>query len=185
MDKLTPTNGKPLGSKRLIAALDVGSSKVCCMVAEITAGGGIHVLGMGYRVSRGVSGGCIIDMEETEAAIRAAVDQAERVADDRIDSIYVSLGMGELKSEFVEEAVDIGGQAVRSGDIERVLLQAAQSVEPSERRILHAFPACFSIDDSNGVPEPVGMFGERLGVALHIISARPGPITNLERKSVV
>ena len=164
----------------MVAALDVGSSKVCCMIAEVTPGGGIHVLGMGYRVSKGVAGGAIKDMEETESAIRAAVDQAERVADDRIESVYVSLAAGEPKSEVVEEEIEIGGQAVRAGDLERVLIQAAQRVEPADCRILHAFPAYYSIDNSTGVREPAGMFGERLAVALHVITARPGPIVNLE-----
>lgn len=164
----------------LIAALDVGSSKVCCLLAETFENGRIHVLGMGHRVSRGVAAGTIIDMEETEAAIRAAVDQAERVADERIDSVYLSLTNGRPTSEVIEEDVAIEGDAVSPDDLERVLMQAAGRVEPSDRRIIHAFPACYSIDGSAGIKEPLGMFGERLNVALHVITARPGPVLNLE-----
>lgn len=179
-EKSQQTNGGTLLSDRLVAALDIGSSKVCCMIAELVSGGGIHVLGMGYRVSRGVAGGAVVDLDETEAAIRAAVDQAERVADDRVDSVIMGLATGNPRSTVAEAEIELDGGAIGQDETERVLVAAAQRVDPEGHRILHAFPVCFSVDGSTGVKDPLGMHGERLSVALHVIAVRPGPVANFE-----
>lgn len=172
-----PAAGKP---DRIVAALDVGSSKVCAIVARIHEDGRIHVLGLGHRVSRGMRKGAITDLAATEAAIRAAVDQAERVAGETVEDIVVSLSAGEPTSDIMELDVSIAGHAVDEADIREVLQRACGKIATDERHVLHAFPACYAVDEAVGVRDPIGMYGERLSVAIHIITAREGPIRNLE-----
>ena len=171
---------RALGSDRLVAALDVGTTKVCCIVAEVDKDDGINVLGMGYRVSGGVRAGAVVDMDQTESAIRAAVDQAERVADQTIDEVIVNLSAGSPLSRIVEMDVAIDGYQVSQADVDGLVKAAAGQIAAEDREIVHAFPACYSIDGAIGVSEPAGMFGDRLSVALHVLTAAQGPVRNLE-----
>jgi len=164
----------------LIATLDVGSGKVACFIGQIDDVGTIKVLGMGVRMCRGVKAGVVVDMGETERAIRAAVEQAERVAGETVDSVTVGLSAGEPESYVFEVEVAIDGHRVDQGDIASVLEKARTGIPESERRVVHAFPACYALDGVYGVRAPVGMYGERLAVTMHVISALPGPIRNLE-----
>ncbi|MGY8986211.1 MAG: cell division protein FtsA [Sphingomonadales bacterium] len=166
--------------ERIIAALDVGTTKICCFIAKIGADNSINILGTGYRISEGVKGGSVVDMEATEASIRAAVDQAERIANKTVDEVIVSLTGGKPLSHIVDMEIEIKGHEVNQSDIDRVLKQASAQIDPGERQIIHAFPACFSIDGSPPVRDPISMFGERLAVAMHVIDAFPGPMRNLE-----
>lgn len=171
---------RALGSDRLVAALDIGTTKVCCIVAEVDKDDQTNVLGMGYRVSGGVRAGAVVDMDQTEAAIRAAVDQAERVADQTIDEVIVNLSAGSPRSRIVEMDATIDGYQVSQTDVDRLVKAAADQITAEDHAIIHAFPACYSIDGAMGVSEPVGMFGNRLSVALHVLTAAQGPLRNLE-----
>ncbi|WP_188873623.1 cell division protein FtsA [Iodidimonas muriae] len=164
----------------LIAALDVGSSKVGCFIAHRGASGELDVLGLGHRVCRGVKAGAVVDIAEAERAIRAAVQQAETLAGETVESVLVSLSAGQLESQVIEVDVSIDGHRVEEADITRVLHEARASIDPGDRVVIHAFPACFAIDGSYGVKEPVGMFGDRLAVSMHVITAAAGPVRNLE-----
>jgi len=163
----------------LIATLDVGSSKVACFIGQVDDVGTIKVLGMGVRLCRGVKAGVVVDMQETERAIRAAVEQAERVAGDTVDSVTASFSAGGLESYVFEAELAIDGHRVDRGDIARVLEEARASIRQSERVVIHAFPACYGLDGVYGVRAPVGLYGERLAVTIHCITAAPGPLRNL------
>ena len=166
--------------ERVIAALDVGTSKVCCFIARVGVDGSITILGTGYKISEGAKSGAVVDMEATEASIRAAVDQAERVANETVEAVIVSLTGGDPRSHIVDMEIVIKGHEVTQNDIDRVLTEASAQIDPGERQIIHAFPACFSIDGSPPVRDPISMFGDRLSVAMHVIDASPGPMRNLE-----
>ena len=168
------------GRDRLLAALDVGSTKVSCFVARVGDDNIVRVSGIGHRVNSGVRDGTVVDIQATETAIRAAVDQAERMAGETVEDVVVSVTSGEPRSHIVEMDVSIDGHQVEPADVELVLSQARARIDPGERVVLHAFPACFAIDGSFGVREPVGMYGDRLSVAMHVVTASPGPIRNLE-----
>ena len=164
----------------LIAALDIGSSKVACLIANIDGAEGISVRGVGNRACSGVSAGAIIDMDDTEKAIRASVDQAEKMANTTINDVILSFSSGSPKSHIIEEEITLEGTAVCEADVDRVLEKARAELDPGDRVILHAFPATFAVDGSFGVKSPVGMYGNRLAVALHVITVDAGPLKNLE-----
>lgn len=167
--------------ERVIAALDVGSSKVACLIAHIDATSKISVLGVGNRAcDGGICGGAVVDMEATEKAIRAAVDQAEKMAGQTVSDVVLAVSGGEPKSQVIEVSVEIAGHAVSETDLQNALEQAKGEIDADAGEIIHAFPAAFAVDGNFGVKAPVGMYGKRLTVALLVVTASPGPLQNLQ-----
>ena len=167
-------------ARELIGALDVGTSKVCAMIAEPGEDGRLKILGTGQRESRGVRRGFIVDMEKSEIAIREAVEQAERIAGTQVDQVYAGFSAGGFTSNIASVQVAIGGRQISRADIDALLEAGKQSIDPDGRMILHATPALYTIDDVNGVKNPRGLHAERLAVDIHVISAEPAPIRNLD-----
>ncbi len=164
---------------KIIAALDVGTSKVCCFIARLTDSG-VRIIGIGHQVSTGIKAGAVVDMEETEVSIRAAVDSAERMAGVPIDQVYVNLTTGDLRSEAVSVDVSVAGHEIGQVDIQHVLDCGRAAFDAAGREIIHAVPVAYTVDGADGVKEPRGLIGERLGVDMHLVTAAPGPIRNLE-----
>lgn len=170
-------NGKTRSG--LIAALDVGTTKVCCFIARAQEDGELRVLGIGHQVSRGMRGGAVIDMDEAETAIRAAVDAAEQMANERIREVVVNLSGGAPQSTNLKVEVSINGHAVGDADIRRMLDHCRNHGQAADRDLIHSIPVGYTIDGNEGINDPRGMYGERLGVTLHQISAASGPVRNL------
>lgn len=170
----------PAPSRKLVAALDVGSSKVSAMIAEPGEDGRLKILGTGQRESRGVRRGFIADMEKSETAIREAVEQAERIAGTNIDQVHVAYSAGGVVSDVASVEVAIGGGQIADNDINALLRAAQESIDPAGRTVLHAMPALYTIDGMNGVRKPHGLHAEKLAVDIHVIAADPSPVKNLD-----
>lgn len=164
----------------LMAVLDVGTSKICCLIAQHGVDGKPKILGIGHQISRGLRGGCVVDMEAAEATIRATVEAAEQMAGENIREVVVNVSCGYPTSSLIAYEVSIAGHEIGDSDLRRVL-NPAQAVRDmgSEREVLHAIPVGYRIDGSRGVRDPRGMYGERLGVNMHLISADAGALRNL------
>ena len=169
----------PKGQDQLVVALDVGSTKVCCFIARVDGDNKINILGMGNRVSKGMQNGTIVDMEQVEASIKSVVESAESMAGETVTDVLVNLSAGQPRSKVIEANVPINGNGVEQMDIDKLLGQASDGILVDERHLLHAFPACFAVDNSIGVIDPRGMYGEKLTVALHVIDTAVGPVRNL------
>ena len=128
------------GPEGLITALDIGSSKVSAMIAQKGDGGELIVLGTGQRESRGVKRGYIADMAATEAAVREAVEQAERIAGINIENVWVGFSAGGLVSDVAEVEFELGGHRVEQQDIDALLAAGRNSIDPQGRMVLHAQP---------------------------------------------
>ena len=163
----------------LIAALDVGSTKVCCFLARVQDDGVPRIVGIGHQVARGMRAGAVVDLEELEHSIRAAVDAAEDMANERVRAVVVNLSGGAPGSTNVKVEVSMNGHAVNEADIRRMLDHGRAHHENAERDLIHAIPVDYTIDGNEGIRDPRGMYGERLGVAIHVISAATGPVRNL------
>ncbi len=163
----------------LIAALDIGTSKVCCFLARSDGHGGARVVGIGHQVAKGMRAGGVTDMEQVEASVRSAVEAAERMAEERIEDVYVALGGAEPESRIVGVEVATAGQQVAEADLRRVMGAARERCLPSDGEIVHAIPTGYTIDGSRGIRDPRGMYGEQLGVALHMVTSPTGPLRNL------
>lgn len=165
---------------RFVAALDVGSSKVCCFIARQTDDGGVRVVGIGHQVSTGLKAGVVVDMEETETSIRTAVDAAERMAGVPISEVYVNLAFNDMQSEGLAVDVAVEGHEIGTADILNVLDRGRALFDARGREIIHALPVSYAVDDALGVREPRGLIGDRLGVEMHVVTAAASPIRNLE-----
>ena len=181
---------KPLGGRRstVVSVLDVGSSKVCCLIARMKPREGealnrrthaVEVLGFASTRSRGIKSGVVVDLDQAEHAIRLAVDAAERMAEVTVGSLIVNLSCGRLKSEAFTASVAVGGP-VSQGDIQRVLAAGGAHSVSGGRMLLHALPIGYSLDGSRGIHDPTGMVGEMLGVDMHVATADEAPLRNLE-----
>ena len=164
----------------LITALDIGSSKVSAMIAQPGDGGELIVLGTGQRESRGVKRGYIADMTATEAAVREAVEQAERIAGLNIENVWVGFSAGGLVSDVAEVEFELGGHRVEQGDIDALLHAGRNSIDPQGRMVLHAQPALYTLDGLSGVKKPLGLHADRLGVHIHVVAADGSPVRNLD-----
>jgi cell division protein FtsA len=181
---------KPLGSRRssIVSVLDVGSTKVCCMIARVKPRDSealrrrtyaMEVLGFAATRSRGIKSGVVVNLDEAEKAIRLAVDAAERMAEMTVGSIIVNLSCGRLKSEAFSASVDLSG-AVTEADIQRLLGACGAHSVSEGRMVLHALPIGYALDGNRGLADPVGMLGKALGVDIHIATADDAPLRNLE-----
>ena len=164
----------------IITALDIGSSKVSAMIAQKGDGGELIVLGTGQRESRGVKRGYIADMGATEAAVREAVEQAERIAGINIENVWVGFSAGGLVSDVAEVEFELGGHRVEQGDIDALLAAGRGSIDPQGRMVLHAQPALYTLDGLTGVKKPLGLHADRLGVHIHVVAADGSPVRNLD-----
>ncbi|HVO02894.1 MAG TPA: cell division protein FtsA [Candidatus Cybelea sp.] len=163
----------------LIAAVDVGSSKICCFIAKLAEDGKPNVVGIGHQISRGVRTGSIVDMEQAEMAVLSTVHAAEQMAEDTIEDVVINLSGGYPASQTVGVEVPLSGREIGDHDLQRVLMQGAQINGGIERRLIHSIPVGYSIDGSRGIRDPRGMFGDRLGVDMHVVTAAAGAVRNL------
>ena len=182
---------KPLSSKRshVVSVLDIGSTKVVCMIGKLTPRPeseilpgrthNVEVIGIGHQRSRGVKNGVIADLDAAESVVRLAVDAAERMAGLTVDSLIVNVSAGRLQSDIYTATIDLGGQEVDANDLRRVLSVAGQQSLRQDRAILHSLPTGFSLDGERGIRDPLGMFGDVLGVDMHVLTAERTALKNL------
>lgn len=163
----------------MIAALDIGSAKVCCMIARITASGGIHITGVGQNVSPGVRAGRIIDMDALEQAIGQAVETAENMAGETISSITVNIPALHLRSKMITAETHISAGEVTRNDMRRLLSLAREVEKPGESELIHAVAVDYTIDSTSGLRDPIGMKGRTLGARLHTVAADYNVLQNL------
>lgn len=164
-----------------LAALDVGTTKVCCLIANGTSGEDLNVVGIGHQASRGIRNGAIVDMEAVEDAIRATVDAAEQMAGLSIRRVVVNLSAGGPESKLAPYEIAIAGHEIGDSDLGQLLAPELLRREiPADHDLVHGIPVGYSIDGNGGVRDPRGMRGDRLGVNVHLISAKAATIRNLK-----
>lgn len=165
----------------LIAALDIGTTKACCLIARAPGGSDpFRVVGIGHHASQGVRHGALVDLEGAETTIRTTVEAAERMAGENVRGVVVNISTGQPRSHLVAYEVSVAGHEIGDGDLRRILDPAgvADSL-PAEHDLVHAIPVGYAIDGCRGVRDPRGMYGQRLGVNLHLITAAAGAVRNL------
>jgi cell division protein FtsA len=179
----------PARKSAILSVLDVGASKIVCLIARLTPmepsdslRGRTHrckVLGIGHQRSNGVKGGAIVDLHAAEHATRLAIDAAERMSGVEVGGVIVNMSGGLLASQRFNAKVALRGKTVSEHDIHRVLDAAAQAHARPARTVLHALPTSFSLDATPDVRDPKGMIGEELGADLHVASCDSAAARNL------
>jgi cell division protein FtsA len=179
----------PARKSAILSALDVGASKIVCLIARLTPmepsealRGRTHrckVLGIGHQRSNGVKGGVVVDLEAAEQAARLAIDAAERMAGVEVGGVIVNMSGGRLSSRRHGADARLIGKTVAERDIHRVLEGAAAATAEPGRTILHALPTAFRLDATKDVRDPKGMVGTELGVDLHLATCDSAAARNL------
>jgi cell division protein FtsA len=187
---LTPKM-KPIAPNKsaIVAALDIGSSKVVCLIGRLRPHGpqqvltrrshAIEVIGFGHTAARGMKAGSVINLGQVEEGIRQAVDAAERMASVEIESVVLSISSGRLGGESFAAEVDVVGSGVSEGDIARVLAAGNRHSQRDGRAVLHSLPVGYSIDGTDGIRDPRGMLGKRFGVDMHVATTDIAAARNL------
>ncbi len=160
------------------AVLDIGSSKVVCYIAQVDAGQGARITGIGHQLSKGVRASVITDFAEAETSIIAAVNAAEQMAGETVEEVVVSLSGG-LESRNITVEMSLSEDAVSERDIMDIIEQGRARVSKEESDILHCFPVSYYLDGARGIVDPRQMFGEKLGADLHLITAQGSIARNL------
>ena len=165
-----------------IVALDIGSSKVCCVIARTDPGGAPRVAGLGHVVAKGVRSGTITGMDEAEASILAAINAAEKMAGETISKVIVNCSAGAPVSETLAVEVAIAGHEVTETDVRRVLDQGRlpRTNGHADRDLIHSIPVGFTIDGNRGIRDLRGMFGDRLCASMHMVRAASSALRNLQ-----
>ena len=157
--------------RNVISALDVGTSKVCVLVAESSVEGELAVLGHGVVPCTGLRKGVVVNIEATVEAIKAAVSEAEKSSGLRVGAVVAGVAGPHIRGLNSHGIVAVRGGEVGARDVERVIDAARAVAIPLDRQVLHILPQQFAVDDQEGVREPIGMAGVRLEARIHIITA--------------
>lgn len=170
----------PSGNQ-MIVGLDIGTSKVVCIVGEVTPEGLIEVVGIGSHPSRGLKKGMVVNIESTVMSIQRAVEEAELMAGCQIHSVSAGIAGNHVRSMNSHGIVAIRDREVYQPDIERVIDAARAVAIPADQKILHILPQEFVIDSQEGVKEPLGMSGVRLEAKVHLVTCAVNAAQNIEK----
>jgi cell division protein FtsA len=162
-----------------LVALDIGTSKVVAIVAEITSEGAIEVLGLGHHPSKGLKKGVVVNIEATVHGIQRALEEAELMADCKIRDVLTGIAGSHIKSFNSHGMVAIKDKEVSQFDVDRVIETARAVNIPMDQQILHILTQEFIIDGQEDVREPVGMSGVRLEVKVHIVTGAVSAAQNI------
>ncbi len=154
----------------LIVGLDIGTTKICAIVAERTENG-VDVVGIGTHPSRGLRKGVVVDIDSTVESIKRAVEEAELMADCEISSVYAGIAGGHINGFNSHGIVAVKDREVSENDVRRVIDAAKAVAIPMDREVIHVIPQEYVIDDQDGIREPLGMSGVRLEAKIHIVTA--------------
>ena len=166
-------------SKELIVGLDIGTTKIVALVAEINPEGRLNIIGMGSQDSRGLKKGVVVNIEETVATISRVLQEVELMADCKVKDVYTGIAGSHIKSFNSPGMVAIKDKEVTAMDVDRVIETARAMPIPADQEILHILTQEFSIDNQDGIREPIGMSGFRLEVKVHIVTGAVSAAQNI------
>jgi cell division protein FtsA len=171
-------------AQTVVAGLDVGTSKVCVVIGEVSSTG-VDVIGIGQHPSRGLRKGVVVNIDSTVEAIKRAVQEAEQRAGLEIGSVFATIGGAHLAGMNSQGVVAIQARSreVTPADVTRAIEVARDVTYPAGREVLHVLTQSFTVDDHDGIREPVGMLGGRLGVAVHLITGAATAVQNVVRSA--
>jgi cell division protein FtsA len=167
--------------ENIVVGLDLGTSKTCCLIAELGADGGLNIIGVGNAVSSGLKKGAVINIEATVAAMLKALGEAERMAGVKVGSAFVSVGGEHIKGMTSHGVIAVGrkDKEVSQEDVERVLEAAKAIAIPQDREIIHVLTQEYMIDNQDGIREPIGMSGVRLEAKVHVVTGAVTSVQNI------
>ena len=183
------TRPMPQNRTALVASLDIGTSKIACLIARLKPCApsealrgrthAVELIGYSHIQSRGVKAGAVVDMTECEQAVRHAVAVAERMAKVRVESVLLSVSAGRLQGQLIEAASDIRGGSVAADDVTRITSTGMRHATAIGRTVLHALPVGYALDGVKGIRDPRGMVARQFGVDMNVVTADATVAKNL------
>ncbi len=167
-----------MGRSNIVVGLDIGTTKVSAVVGEESERG-LDIIGLGTHPSEGLRKGVVVNIDATVQSIRAAIEEAERMAGCEISSVYVGIAGGHIRSLNSQGMVAIKDREVSDHDVQRVLETAQAVAIPMDREVIHIIPQEYVIDDQDGIKHPQGMSGVRLQARVHIVTAAVASAQNI------
>jgi cell division protein FtsA len=165
--------------KNLVVGLDIGTSKIACLVGEVKPDDQIEIIGLGTHPSRGLKKGVVVDIESTVASIQRAVEEAELMAGCEIHSVHAGIAGSHILSLNSHGITGIKEREVAQADVDRVIEAARAVAIPADQKILHILPQEFIIDGQEGIREPIGMCGVRLEARVHMVTGAVSAAQNI------
>ncbi|MBM3460593.1 MAG: cell division protein FtsA [Armatimonadetes bacterium] len=171
-----------MARKQRVTAVDVGATKICCIIADASARGDLEIIGMGVSPNGGMRRGVVVDVDEVTQAIRSAVGEAEGQAGVSVSRCFVNLSGDFLGGDSSRGSVAIGAnnRVINEHDVQRVIENARMVGVPDGRRMLHVIPKGFTVNEVSGIKNPVGLSAMQLMVDAHIITGSVSPLQNLQ-----
>ncbi len=166
-------------AKNLIVGLDIGTSKVVAVVAEVLPDGRHEVIGLGQHESKGLKKGVVVNIESTVESIQRALEEAELMADCQISNVWIGIAGSHIRSFNSRGMVAIKDKEVTAADVARAIETARAVNIPTDQQLLHTIPQEFIVDSQEGVREPIGMSGVRLEVKVHIVTGAVSAVQNV------
>jgi cell division protein FtsA len=172
-----------MSKKDFIVGLDIGTTKICCIVGEVVDGNSpspkIDIVGIGTSPSKGLRKGVVVNIESTVESISKAVEEAELMAGSEIANVFVGIAGGHIKSFNSSGVVAIKDKEINQNDVSRVIDAAKAVAIPMDREVIHIIPQEFIIDEQDGIRDPIGMSGVRLEAKVHIVTGAVSSAQNI------
>jgi cell division protein FtsA len=163
-----------MNPERIIAGLDIGSAKTTALIAEAVGdrknAPSLRILGVGQARTTGLRRGIVSDIEETTRSIKKAIEDAERMAGTKIDTIYAGIAGEHVRAMISKGIVAVNGEEISKADVDRANDVARAQPVPQDRELLHAIPQEYSVDKNQGIRDPIGMIGTRLETEIYLVT---------------
>ena len=177
--RLRVNNEIPAYRTGLVSALDVGTSKIVCVIGQAESGS-LKVLGSALRESSGLKAGTVTSLELAEESIRECVAAAENMADARIQNVLISVNCGQPVSVTSRTVMALEGALISDEHLRLLLADGRARAKLEGHDVIHSAPTAYVVDEARGVKNPLGMFCQRIGGAMHAVAVRPSPLQNLK-----
>lgn len=170
---------RSMSKKDFVVGLDIGTTKICCIVGELSEAGGIDIVGIGTAPSTGLRKGAVINIDTTVESITKAIEEAELMAGVEISTVYTGIAGGHIKSFNSTGIVAIKDREVTEQDVQRVIDAAKAVAIPLDREVIHIIPQEYMINGEDGIRDPIGMSGVRLEAKVHIVTGAVSSAQNI------
>ena len=168
-----------MADSNVIVGLDIGTTKILCLVAEGRAPGDVEIIGVSSYPSKGLQRGIVLNIDSTVDSIRQAIEDAEKMAGTEITSVIVGIAGGHIRSLNGHGMITLRNREVTKRDLDRVIESATAGAQPADREVIHVMPQEFIVDGERKIKDPVGLYGVKLEAKIHMVTAQVTQAKNL------
>jgi|TARA_B110000263_G_scaffold54225_1_gene45621 cell division protein FtsA len=168
-----------MAESNVIVGLDIGTTKILCLVAEVRAPGDVEIIGVSSYPSKGLQRGIVLNIDSTVDSIRRAIEDAEKMSGTEITSVIVGIAGGHIRSLNGHGMITLRNREVTKRDLDRVIESATAGSQPADREVIHVMPQEFIVDGERKIKDPIGLYGVKLEAKIHMVTAQVTQAKNL------